>query len=132
ALVARLNRPDSSLSAAGAAGLYVKWNLGEHAFALNVSDVGTAGAFVRTPITVGNNGTDLFINGELTLLGLEARQVGLSYAYPFFDGALLLGATAKVIRGLAYVDSARVDEGDDDIDILKGLKDPKKSSAYSV
>ena len=35
----RINRPGATVSVSGAAGLYIKGHLGEHAFGLNVSDV---------------------------------------------------------------------------------------------
>lgn len=132
ALIDRLNAPGTAITAAGTAGLYGKFNVGRHSFGINVSDVASAGAFVSTPLTVTNTGTELVVNGAVTLHGLEARQAGLSYAYAFFDGKLVAGVTAKGMQGQAYVDSAVVTSSNGSVKIFKDLKDPEKSTAFGV
>ncbi|MBD0306206.1 MAG: conjugal transfer protein TraF [Nitrospiraceae bacterium] len=102
-LVDKLNQPGASLSASGAAGLYLKGFYGNHAFGMNVSDVATSGGFLPTPISVATTGNTLVVNGEFALRALEARQVAFSYAYAFADRTFAIGATAKVIQGAAYI-----------------------------
>ena len=78
----RMNRPGTNLTAAASGGLYVKGNFGEHALGFNVSDVATAGGFLRGPVGFTNNGTNLTVNGQFAMNGLE---VGIAFiqAYIF-------------------------------------------------
>ncbi|MES4785161.1 MAG: hypothetical protein C4294_04375, partial [Nitrospiraceae bacterium] len=73
ALVDKINQPGASLSASGAAGIYLKGYLGNHAFGFNVSDVATAGAFLPSPVRVTSSGSNLTIDGQYVLKGLEAK-----------------------------------------------------------
>lgn len=92
----------ASISAAGAAGVYLKGYYGNHAFGFNVSDVATGGLFTSVPLTAALSGTTLNVSGQLAIRGLEARQAGLSYAYTFADRKFSVGATVKMIQGAAY------------------------------
>ena len=76
-LVDRINRPGTNLTAAASGGFYVKGNFGEHALGFNVSDVATAGGFLRSPVGFTNTGTNLTVNGQFAMNGLEARQAAL-------------------------------------------------------
>lgn len=103
ALVDRLANPNASLGASGAAGLYFKGYRGDHYFGVNVSDVATGGAYFPTvDRTVTVSGGQVSNNTQLARTALEARQVGLSYAYAFRDRTLAVGATVKAIQGAAY------------------------------
>ena len=98
----RINRPGATLSAIGAAGLYVKGHLGEHAFGFSVADVATSGGFLSTPLQVTNAGGQVSVAGQMALRGLEARQATFSYAYAFADKTFAIGITGKLIQGAAY------------------------------
>ncbi len=130
-LVNELNRPKASLTSSANAGLFVKWGFEQHAFALSLVDAATAGEFVSTPLSVTNSGTALTVNGELSLRGLETRQLGFSYAASLFDGGLLVGATGKVIQARAYLGRATVTDAGD-VEIFENLKDPETSTALGV
>ncbi|HSF65883.1 MAG TPA: conjugal transfer protein TraF [Nitrospiraceae bacterium] len=105
-IAARINRPGATVSVNGAAGLYLKGHLGEHAIGVNVSDVATGGGFVSTPVQAtqpGGVGTPpINLAGAMTLPGFEARQVALSYAYAFSDKTFSFGVTGKIIQGASY------------------------------
>src|SRR5690348_7726950 len=70
-LINKLNQPGASLSGIGAGGAYFKGYWGSSAFGFNVSDVATSGGFLRTPVSVTNTGTQLNVNGQFALQGLE-------------------------------------------------------------
>jgi hypothetical protein len=106
-----INQPGATISAVGAAGLYVKGHFGEHAFGFNVSDVATAGAFVNTPLQVTTSGGQTNIAGQMALRGLEARQAALSYAYAFADKRFSVGVTGKIIQGAAYNNTTNLQGG---------------------
>ena len=106
-----INQPGATISAVGAAGLYVKGHFGEHAFGFNVSDVATAGAFVNTPLQVTTSGGQTNIAGQMALRGLEARQAAFSYAYAFADKRFSVGVTGKIIQGAAYNNTTNLQGG---------------------
>ena len=122
----------ASLSALAAAGAYFKGHWGDHAFGLNISDVGTGGPFNKVPLTVNNTGTRLNIVGQLQVNFLEARQIAASYAYAFWDKKVSLGVTGKVIQGAAYRRGVDVDDAEDKFDISDELKNAKKSHEVGV
>ena len=129
-LIDKINRPGSSVSAIGAGGVYIKGYFGDHAFGFSVADVATAGMFVPTRLTVQNTGTQLQVNGQLALQGLEARQATFSYAYAFLDRTLSIGVTGKLIQGAAYNGTATVTNGD--VDITDSLGKAKLSTAFGI
>jgi hypothetical protein len=109
----RINRPGATLSAIGAAGLYVKGHLGEHAFGFSVADVATSGGFVSTPLQVTSVGGQVSVAGQMALRGLEARQATFSYAYAFADKTFAIGITGKLIQGAAYSGAMPLQAGTD-------------------
>jgi hypothetical protein len=113
----RINRSGATVSVNGAAGLYIKGHLGEHAIGVNVSDVATGGGFVSTPVQAtqpGGVGTSpINLAGAMTLPGFEARQVALSYAYAFSDKTFSIGVTGKIIQGASYRGSMSLTGGED-------------------
>ncbi len=123
---------DSSLSALAAFGAYVKGYWGDHAFGVNISDVGTGGLFSSTPLNVGVSGGELTVNGELQVNFLEARQIALSYAYAFWEKKIAIGLTGKVIQGVAYSRGIDVDDTDESFDISDELNDAKKSYDFGI
>lgn len=127
----RINRPGTSLSAIGAAGLYVKGYFGEHAFGFNVSDVATAGMFVSRQVTVTQTGGTVSLNGQMALNGLEARQAVASYAYAFMDRLFSLGVSGKIIQGAAYSGTATI-QGGNDVSLSDNLGKAKTSTAFGV
>ena len=131
-LANRLNQPGASMSASGAAGLYLKGFWGNHAFGMNVSDVATGGAFLPTPVSVTQTGSAININGELALRALEARQVAFSYAYAFADRTFAIGATAKVIQGAAYSSQLNVLGADDSSVLRDSLGKAEISTAVGI
>jgi len=122
----------SSLSALAAAGLYFKGHYGDHAFGLNISDVGTGGSFTSTPLTAVVSGSQLDVNGELQLNFLEARQLAASYAYALFDKMVSFGITGKVIQGVAYSRGVDVQDTEDSFDISDELKNSKKTTRFGI
>jgi hypothetical protein len=108
-----INRAGATISAVGAAGLYVKGHLGDHAFGFNVSDIATSGAFVSTPLQITTSGGQTNLAGQMALRGLEARQVAFSYAYAFADKRFSVGVTGKAIQGAAYNTTATLQGGVD-------------------
>jgi hypothetical protein len=147
-LIDRLNQPGAAASAAAAGGVYMKGYWGNHAFGFNVSDVATGGTFVPTPLTVTCTSTNgaggpscpggpatpntLNVNGSLALRGLEARQAGFSYAYAFADSKFALGATAKLIQGVAYSDSVTAQGSEEGFELVKDLGNSKTTTAFSI
>ena len=70
----RINRPGATVSLNGSAGLYIKGHFGEHAFGLNVSDVATAGGFVRllyNPPSLAGLALPLVLQDKLHFLDLR-------------------------------------------------------------
>lgn len=145
ALVARINQPGASISAAGTAGLYFKGYWGDHAFGFNVSDVATGGLFVPTRLTAGcqarvaTNGIcsvgtseSLTVNGSLAANALEARQAGFSYAYAFADRTFAIGATAKLIQGVAYTNRVSVQGSEGDLGFTSDLGKSKTTTALGI
>lgn len=131
ALLDQLN--DTSVSALAAGGLYIKGSDGNHAFGINVSDVATAGMFTPTPLTAAISGTELVVNGELQANALEARQIGLSYAYALADETFSLGVTPKIIQGAAYVSGVSVFAAEDgQFELHDDLGQAKISTEFSV
>jgi hypothetical protein len=122
-----INRPGATISAVGAAGLYVKGHFGEHAFGFNVSDVATSGAFVSSPVVA--SGTN--ISGQMALRGLEARQVAFSYAYAFLDKRFSVGVTGKVIQGAAYNTTTNL-QGGVDPNLLDNFGKAEISTSYGI
>jgi hypothetical protein len=108
-----INRAGATISAVGAAGLYVKGHFGDHAFGFNVSDIATSGAFVSTPLQITTSGGQTNLAGQMALRGLEARQVAFSYAYAFADKRFSVGVTGKAIQGAAYNTTAALQGGVD-------------------
>jgi hypothetical protein len=130
----RINRPGATVSVSGAAGLYVKGHLGEHAFGLNVSDVATGGGFVATPVQAnqpGGPGTPISLAGQMTLLGFEARQAAFSYAYAFSDKTFSFGVTGKIIQGAAYSGDTTL-TGGTDVSIRDNFGKPTLSAAFGI
>ena len=125
-----INRAGATISAIGAAGLYVKGHFGEHAFGFNVSDVATSGAVVSSPLQVTGTGP-INISGQMALRGLEARQVAFSYAYAFADKRFSVGVTAKVIQGAAYNSTTNL-QGGVDPKLLDNFGKAEISTSYGV
>lgn len=118
-LLNRLNAPGASVSLVGDGGIYAKFNVGAHAFGINISDVATGGLFTATPLSAGASGGQLTVTGAMTAKALEARQLAISYATGLEDGTFAFGATAKIIQGAAYNTSVQVFDASGD----SGLKD---------
>lgn len=131
-LLNRLNQPGTSASAAAAGGLYFKGWLGNVAVGMNVSDVATGGTFVSTPASVGLNGGNLSVDGQMALRGLEARQVGMSVAYALANGLLSVGATAKVIQGAAYSSFLNIRGPEGTVDFPSDLSKAKTTTAVGL
>lgn len=146
ALVARINQPGASVSAAGAAGLYMKGYLGDHAFGFSVSDVATGGLFVprgqplsatckaRVAVAGCTAGASesLDVAGTMAARALEARQAGFSYAYAFADRTFAIGATAKIIQGVAYSNSVTVQGSEGDVGFTSDLGKAKTTTALGI
>lgn len=131
-LLNKLNQPGTNVSAAGAAGVYLKGYLGDHAFGFNVSDVATGGEFVSSPATFTQVGGGLNVSGQLALRGLEARQVGVSYAYAFADRTVAIGATVKIIQGAAYSNFTNIRGSEGDSEFAADLGKAKISTAFGI
>jgi len=134
----RINRPGATVSINGSAGLYVKGHLGEHAFGLNISDVATGGGFVSDPARATCNpnpncvgATSVSLMGKMDLLGLEARQVALSYAYAFSDKTFSIGVTGKFLQGAAYRGSTTL-TGGTNVSITDNFGKPTLSTAFGI
>lgn len=127
----RINRPGASLSAIGAAGLYVKGYFGEHAFGFNLSDVATAGMFVSSPVRVTPGPGSVSLSGQMALNGLEARQAVFSYAYAFMDRMFSFGVSGKVIQGAAYTGTATI-QGGNDVSLSDNLGKAGLSTAFGI
>ena len=122
----RLNQPGATLSVNGSAGLYIKGHFGEHAFGLNVSDLATGGGFIER-----NSVSASLQDGKMVLLGLEARQAALSYAYAFADKTFSIGVTAKIIQGAAYSGSIDL-RGGNGVTITNHFGKPTISTTYGI
>jgi hypothetical protein len=131
-LINHINQPNTTLSAAGSGGFYVKGNFGDHALGFNVSDVATAGGFIRTPVSVTNNGGTLAVNGQLAMNGLEARQAVLSYAYAMFDRILSVGVSGKIIQGAAYTGATNIRGANDDVKVFEDIGRAKITTALGI
>jgi hypothetical protein len=127
----RINRPGGAVSVNGSAGLYVKGHLGDHAFGLNISDVATGGGFVSTPVQATVAGTSINVAGQMSLRGLEARQLAFSYAYAFSDKTFAIGITAKVIQGAAYNGSTDL-QGGSGVSTTDHFGKPNISTTYGI
>jgi len=127
----RINQPGANTSFNGAAGLYIKGHIGEHAFGFNISDVPTGGGFVSTPVTVTTNGSTVNITGAMTVPALEARQAVFSYAYAFADKTFSIGFSAKVIQGAAYNGTQNL-QGGQDIKLSDSLGKATISTTYGI
>jgi hypothetical protein len=129
----RINRPGATVSVNGAAGLYVKGHLGEHAFGLNVSDIATGGGFVSNPVQVAQPGGvgPISLSGQMALLGFEARQAAFSYAYAFADKTFSFGVTGKILQGAAYRGSTTLTEGTD-VSITDNFGKATISTAFGI
>ncbi|OQW58085.1 MAG: hypothetical protein BVN28_11935 [Nitrospira sp. ST-bin4] len=127
-IAARLNQPGANLSVNGSAGLYIKGHFGEHAFGFNVSDVATGGGYISTPLSVTAGPS---VAGTMTLLGLEARQASLSYAYAFADKTFSIGVTGKIIQGAAYSGTVPL-QGGNGVTISNNFGKPTISTAYGI
>jgi hypothetical protein len=125
-----INRAGATISAIGAAGLYIKGHFGEHAFGFNVSDVATSGAFVSSPLLVSGTGP-INISGQMALRMLEARQAAFSYAYAFADKRFSVGVTGKVIQGAAYNNRTNL-QGGQDPNLLDNFGQAKISTSYGI
>ena len=126
-----INRAGATISAVGAAGLYVKGHFGDHAIGFNVSDVATSGAFVSTPLQVTTSGGQTNLSGQMALRGLEARQAAFSYAYAFADKRFSVGVTGKVIQGAAYNTTTNL-QGGVDPNLLDNFGKAKISTSYGI
>ena len=126
-----INRAGATISAIGAAGLYVKGHFGDHAFGFNVSDVATSGAFVSTPMQVTTSGGQTHLAGQMALRGLEARQAAFSYAYAFADKRFSVGVTGKVIQGAAYNTTTNL-QGGVDPNLLDNFGKAEISTSYGI
>ncbi|HET7058495.1 MAG TPA: conjugal transfer protein TraF [Nitrospiraceae bacterium] len=132
ALANRLNQPGASVSGIGAGGVYFKGYWGNSAFGFNVSDVATSGGFLKTPISVAQNGSSFQVNGQFAVRGLEARQAAFSYAYAFADRTFAIGATVKAIQGAAYTGLLDVNKANESDNIKDSFGRAKLSTAVSV
>jgi hypothetical protein len=126
-----INRAGATISAVGAAGLYVKGHFGDHAFGFNVSDVATSGAFVSTPLQVTTSGGQTNLAGQMALRGLESRQVAFSYAYAFADKTFSVGVTGKVIQGAAYNTTTNL-QGGVDPNLMDNFGKAQISTSYGI
>jgi len=131
-LLDRINRPGASVSAMGAAGVYLKGYYGDHAFGFTLSDVMTGGQFTPTPLTAGASGGQLVVSGQLAVRGLEARQAGFSYAYSFADRSIAIGATAKIIQGAAYSNQVAVFGSEGNAGFTGDFGKAKISTAFGI
>ena len=131
-LLDRINRPGATVSAMGAAGLYLKGYWGDHAFGFTLSDVATGGQFTPTPLTATVSGGQLAVNGQMAVRGLEARQAGFSYAFSFFDRSIAIGATAKIIQGAAYSNQVAVFGSEGDAGFTGDFGKAKISTALGI
>lgn len=132
ALANKLNQPGASLSGIGTGGVYFKGYWGNSAFGFNVSDVATGGGFVRTPISATVSGSQVQVNGQFALRGLEARQAAFSYAYAFADRTFAIGTTVKAIQGAAYTGLIDVNRADDISNIQDSFGKAKLSTKIGV
>ncbi len=112
----KLAAPGTGVVASGVAGLA----LGKAGWALGIGGLAFAGVSPRVDlirILPGNDPATGFFNNQsaLAFTGLEAREARLSYAMPFFEKVLLVGAAARYIQGRTYfVSSGVFGEGSSD------------------
>jgi len=132
ALANKLNQPGASVSAIGAAGAYFKGYWGNSAFGFNVSDVGTSGGFIKTPVSITPTGSQYQVNGQFSVRGLELRQAAFSYAYAFSDRTFAIGATVKAIQGAAYTGILDVNKANDFDNIKDSFGKAKLSTAIGI
>jgi len=132
AQLANLNQPGASVSGIGAAGLYFKTSLGDHAIGFNISDVATGGEFTPSPLSATQTGTTLTITGNLAVRGLEARQAVLSYAQAFHDRTFAFGTSVKMIQGAAYNGSVGVNTAAGDTNFRSDLGKAQISTAVGI
>ena len=130
--VDRINQPGTNLTATASGGFYIKGNFGEHALGFNISDVATGGGFLRSPVGFTNNGSNLTVNGQFSMNGLEARQAVLSYAYAFMDRMFSIGVSGKIIQGAAYTGATDIQGASDDIRIFKDIGRAKITTALGL
>ena len=130
--VDRINQPGTNLTATASGGFYIKGNFGEHALGFNISDVATGGGFLRSPVGFTNNGSNLTVNGQFSMNGLEARQAVLSYAYAFMDRMFSIGVSGKIIQGAAYTGATDILGASDDIRIFKDIGRAKITTALGL
>jgi hypothetical protein len=130
--VNRINQPGTNLTATASGGFYIKGNFGEHALGFNISDVATGGGFLRSPVGFTNNGSNLTVNGQFSMNGLEARQAVLSYAYAFMDRIFSIGVSGKIIQGAAYTGATDIQGASDDIRIFKDIGRAKITTALGL
>lgn len=126
----QINRPGATISGLGAGGLYFKGHFGEHAFGFNVSDVGTSGAFLTSPVQV-TTGAQVNLAGQMALRGLEARQAAFSYAYAFADKTFSVGITGKIIQGAAYNTTTNL-QGGVDPNLVDNFGKAEISTSYGI
>ncbi|MEY4705490.1 MAG: hypothetical protein RL042_1695 [Nitrospirota bacterium] len=132
-LIDKINRPGTSVSAIGSAGIYLKGYYGDHAFGVNISDVATGGGFIASPVTMTPGGSGITVNGQIAVRGLEARQAAFSYAYAFADRTFSIGVTGKVIQGAAYSSTTNIQGLNGDIGVVSdNLGKAKVSTAFGV
>ena len=130
--VNRINQPGTNLTATASGGFYIKGNFGEHALGFNISDVATGGGFLRSPVGFTNNGSNLTVNGQFSMNGLEARQAVLSYAYAFMDRIFSIGVSGKIIQGAASSGATDIQGASDDIRIFKDIGRAKITTALGL
>ncbi|MCC2640109.1 MAG: uncharacterized protein K0S45_522 [Nitrospira sp.] len=131
-LVNRINQPGTNLTGAASGGFYIKGNFGQHALGFNVSDVATGGGFLRSPVGFTNNGSNVTVNGQFAMNGLEVRQAVLSYAFSFMDRMFSVGVTGKLIQGAAYSGATNIRGASDDIKIFEDIGRAKISTALGI
>jgi hypothetical protein len=131
-LIDQLNAPGASISAIGTGGVYFKGRYGEHAYGLSVSDVATAGLFIPIPLSVTQAGTTLTLNGQLAAEGLEARQVGISFAYSIQDRTYVVGTTLKVMQGVVYAASLSPSTTEGEFEFVSDLEEEDTTTSVGL
>jgi hypothetical protein len=131
-LIEQINAPGASISAIGTGGVYFKGRYGEHAYGLSISDVATAGLFIPTPLSVTQTGTTLTLNGQLAAEGLEAKQVGLSWAYAMQDRTYAVGGTLKLMQGVVYSALLSPSTTEGDFDFVSDLDEEDTTTSVGL
>ncbi len=82
---------------------------------------------ILTGTTAGGTIDDFIAENDsgFTVRGLAVGEAGLSYAHPFFEGRLALGATVKALYGVTTTQHFRLQQLEDGSDILTELKSRK-------